>query len=69
MGQFRADVDLDLGIGRLERLRVGVRRDELDAAQARVNHPADGVRAGAADADDLYDREIVTAAVHVFPSL
>ncbi len=36
-----ADVELDVGIAHRERLGVGVRGDELDPAQARVDHPAD----------------------------
>ena len=42
-----------------QRLRVGVDRDELDALQARVDHPVDGVATAAADADDLDHREVV----------
>ena len=45
-----------------ERLGVGVGRDELDAAQAGVDHAVDRVGAAAADADDLDDREIAAAA-------
>ncbi len=59
--ELRADVELDVGVAHRERLRVGVRGDELDPAQARVDHPADGVGAAAADADDLDHREIAAA--------
>ena len=55
----RADVDLHVGVAHHERLRVGVHRDELDAGEARVDHPVDGVRAAAADADDLDHCEVV----------
>ena len=48
----------DVGVGHQERLGVGVHGDELDAAQARVDHAVDGVGAAAADADDLDDGEI-----------
>ena len=41
--------------------RVGVRGDELDAAQACVDHAVDRVGAAAADADDLDDCEIAAA--------
>ena len=47
-----------------ERLGVGVRGDELDAAQACVDHAVDGVGSAAADADDLDDREVAAAALH-----
>ena len=42
--------------GCLERLRVGVGADELDAVDAGADHVGDGVAAAAADADDLDDR-------------
>ena len=42
-----------------ERLRVGVDGDELDPGQAGVDHAVDGVRAAAADADDLDHGEVV----------
>ena len=58
-----ADVELDVGVAHRERLGVGVARDELDAAQAGVDHAVDRVGAAAADADDLDDCE-VTAAFH-----
>ena len=61
--RLRADVDLHVGVAHQERLRVGVHRDELDAGQARVDHPVDGVRAAAADADDLDHGEVVAGAV------
>ena len=38
------------GVG-VERLRVGVDDDELDAFEAEVDHRVDGVAAGAAAAD------------------
>ena len=47
-----------------ERLGVGVGGDELDAAQAGVDHAVDRVGAAAADADDLDDREVAAAALH-----
>ena len=61
--EIGADVQLDVRIAHRERLRVGVRSHELDAAQAGIDHPADGVGAAAADADDLDNCEIA-AAVH-----
>ena len=58
-GDLAADVELDIGIAHEERLRVGVDGDELDALQAGVDHPVDGVDATATDADDLDHREVV----------
>ena len=40
----------------IERLRVGIRRDELDAHHAFTNHVVNGVAAGATDTDHLDDR-------------
>ena len=57
--RLRADVDLHVGVAHHQRLRVGVDGDELDAGEAGVDHPVDGVRAAAADADDLDDCEVV----------
>ena len=64
-----ADVELHVGVGEQQRLRVGVDRDELDALQSRVDHPVDRVAATAADSDDLDHREIVLrSAEHVTSS-
>ena len=63
LGQLVTDVQLDVGVAHLQRLRVGVGRDELDSAQAGVDHPVDGVGASAADSDDLDDCQ-VAAALH-----
>ena len=46
-----------------KRLRVGVHRDELDARETGLDHAVDGVRAAAADADDLDHREVVACLV------
>ena len=64
LGQVMADVELDVGVAHLQRLGVGVGGDELDAAQARVDHAVDRVGPAAADADDLDDREVAAAAFH-----
>ena len=42
-----------------ERLRVRVHGDELDPGQSCVDHPVDGVRSAAADADDLDHRQVI----------
>ena len=54
-GQFAAHVELDVGVTHQQRLCVGVDRDELDAAQADLDHSVDGVHTTAADSDDLDD--------------
>ena len=53
------DVDLHVGVADHQRLGIRVDRDELDAREAGVHHPVDGVRAAAADADDLDQCEVV----------
>ena len=58
-GGGRADVDLEVCVADHQRLGVRVDRDELDAGQAGVHHAVDGVRAAAADADDLDHCEVV----------
>ena len=58
--RLRADVDLHVGLGHEERLRVRVHRDELDAGDAGLDHPRHRVRAAAADADDLDHGEVAT---------
>ena len=58
LGELMPDRKLDVGLARLQGLDVGVDGDELDAAKAGIDHPADRVRATAAGADDLDDREI-----------
>jgi hypothetical protein len=50
---LRPDVDLQVGVAHQQRLGVRVHRDELDASDAGVDHPVDGIGAAAADADDL----------------
>ena len=57
-----ADVDGDVGDAELQRLKVGVDRHELDPGDAGVDHPVDGVDAGAADADDFDHRLVRLAA-------
>jgi hypothetical protein len=57
--RLRANVDLDVGVAHQQRLRVRVHGDELDAGEAGLDHAIDGIRAAAADADDLDDSEVV----------
>src|SRR5215204_5322194 len=47
-----ADLQRVVRVGLLERLRVGVDGDELDARDLGLDHPVDRVDPGAADADD-----------------
>ena len=56
---MRTDVDFDVGVAHQERLRVGIDGDELDARKASVDHPVDGIRAAAADTDDLDHSQVV----------
>ena len=56
-------MDLHVGVGHQQRLRVGVDRDELDAREPGVDHAVDGVRAAAADADDLDHCEVVAGLI------
>ena len=63
-GELATDVELDVGVAHQQRLRVGVDRDELDAAQAEVDHAVDGVDAATADADDLDHGEVVLVLAH-----
>ena len=48
----RADLERHVRVRRLQRLRVGVEREELDAGDLGLDHAVDGVHAAAADADD-----------------
>ena len=53
LGQLVADADGDRRLAAHQGLGVGVDRDELDAVDTGVDHPVDGVAAGATDADHL----------------
>src|SRR5262249_55228524 len=57
-----ADPDLVGRVAHEERLRVGVHRDELDAHQLGADHSVHGVRSAAADANDLYEGEVLYVA-------
>ena len=54
-GHLAADVERHIRVRGLQRLKVGVDREELDARQLRLDHPVDGVDAGAADAHHPQD--------------
>ena len=53
LGQLLADRELRRSQRGVERLPIGVGRDELDAVEAHPDHRVDGVAAAAADADHL----------------
>ena len=57
-----ADVDGDVGDAELQRLKIGVDGHELDPGDPGLDHPVDGVDAGAADADDPDHRLVRLAA-------
>jgi hypothetical protein len=58
-GELAADVELHVGVAQQQRLGVGVDRHELDAFEAGVDHPVDGVAAPAANTSDLDHRQVV----------
>ena len=62
--ELATDVELDVGVTHEQRLGVGVDGDELDALEADLDHPVDGVDTAAADADDLDDGEVVLGCCH-----
>src|SRR3546814_3787231 len=51
LGDLRPQLDTPFGRRSVERLRVGVGDDEIDALDARRDHVCDGIAARAADAD------------------
>ena len=63
-GELAPDVELHIGVAHEQCLRVGVDRDELDPAQAELDHAVDGVHATATDADHLDDGEVVLVGRH-----
>jgi hypothetical protein len=54
-GERRAELQLGSRRRALQRLRVGVRADEVDAGKPAFEHVLDRVAAATADADDLDD--------------
>jgi hypothetical protein len=63
-GELATDVELHVSVAHQQRLRVGVDRDELDALEADLDHPVDGVDAAAPDSDDLDHGEVVLRCCH-----
>ena len=59
--QLFADVDGLVGIGHEQGLTVGIDRDELDAAHTGLHHAVHRIGAAAANADDLDDRQMLSA--------
>ncbi len=62
--RLASDVELHLGLGHEQGLRIGVHRDELHAAQPAFDHAVDGVHAAPADPDHLDDGEVVLRRIH-----
>ncbi len=58
-GQLAPDVQLEVGVAHQQRLGVGVGRDELDVAQARIDHAVHGVDPSATDTHHLDHCEVV----------
>src|SRR5262249_12073100 len=56
LGHIAAELQRGLCAARLERLRIGVGADEVDALDVRIDHVAYGVAAAAADTDHLDHR-------------
>jgi hypothetical protein len=66
---LRPDVNLLIGLGHEQRLRIRVDGDELAAAKTGLDHAVDGVRAPTADADDLDHGQISARRIsHCLPS-
>jgi hypothetical protein len=53
LGELDPDLDLALGPRRLERLRIRIRRQKLNALETGRNHGVDGVSPAASNADDF----------------
>src|SRR5690349_22802594 len=72
-GQLAPNLDFDVRLRDRQRLRIGVDRDELDAAELILAHAVDGVATAATDADHLHPRGLDAALFQlkshgVFPS-
>ena len=57
--QIFADMDSGIGIRHAQSLTVSVHGNELDALHTGFDHAVNCIRAAAADADDLDDRQTV----------
>ncbi|MPM14630.1 hypothetical protein SDC9_60994 [bioreactor metagenome] len=53
-GQLLADLNLNGCFCQIQRLLIGINRNEFNAPEAVLNHAVDRVAAGAADADNFY---------------
>ena len=63
-GELTADVELDVGVAHQQGLGVGVDGDELDALEADLDHPVDGVDSTSTDTHDLDDGQVVLRCCH-----
>ena len=60
-GNFFADMDSLIGIGKKKGLTVSINGDEFNAFDAGFNHAVYGIRAAAANADNFDNRKIIVA--------
>ena len=63
-GELAADVELDVGVAHQECLGVGVDGDELDAFEADLDHPVDGVDSTSTNTHDLDHGQVVLRCCH-----
>ena len=54
LGELGAELQLDGGLRKLQRLQIGIGGDEFDALELGADHAVDGVGAAAAHADYFY---------------
>jgi hypothetical protein len=57
-GDVASQVELDVGVGHQQRLRVGVHGDELDTAHTGIDHPVDRVDPATTHAYHLYHGDV-----------
>lgn len=61
--QLLADLDLIGGAGNIERLFIGIDRNEIHAARPGTHHAVDNIVAAAAHADDLDPNDVFNAGI------
>src|SRR5439155_19376138 len=59
-----ADIKLNVSFRHQKSLGIGVHADELDAPEARLDHPIDGVHPAAPNTHHLDDGEVVLGRLH-----
>jgi hypothetical protein len=65
LGNVASDLQRRSDARTLQRLRIGIRTDEIDALDAGIDHVRDGIAATSPDADHLYDRALAVC-IHQF---